>query len=194
MAASTPSIYQFKITLKGSYPRIWRRIQVPSTYTFFDMHVTMGWENIHLHQFDMQDSQTGEKITIGKPIPKGQFSYGLDIIPQDQAKIADYFVAIRMKGYYLYDFGDGWNHKVTLEKIFDPEANVKYPRCVAGKRHCPPEDCGGIEGYKELLEILTNPNHEEYNAKIAYLEELNLDDYDPEEFHPDQVTLDLELW
>lgn len=194
-------IYQFKISLKRTKPKIWRRIQVPAaSYTFSDLHVAiqnaMGWDNVHLHQFDMKHPRTGLKISIGQPAPDYGFDYGLgpEIIPEENAKVSKYFVAEKNKAIYLYDFGDGWAHEIVLEKILPSEAGVKYPRCIAGKRACPPEDCGGVYGYEELLKIIADPEHEEYKEKMEWLEEIGRDDFDPDEFDPTSVILNLGLW
>ncbi|MEM2135771.1 MAG: plasmid pRiA4b ORF-3 family protein [Candidatus Jordarchaeaceae archaeon] len=81
-------------------------------------------------------------------------------MPEWEVKIADYFSAENRSVDYVYDFGDCWVHKVQLEKILPREEGVDYPRCIGGKRACPPEDCGGVWGYEELLEIIKNPNHD----------------------------------
>lgn len=195
--AAISSVYQFKISLKRTKPKIWRRIQVPSTYTFYALHVAiqnaMGWDGGHLHQFDMKHPRTGGKISIGEPAPD-YYGFGTEIIPEENAKITKYFVAAKNKAIYLYDFGDGWQHEIVLEKIMPPETDVNYPRCVAGKRACPPEDCGGVGGYEELLKILADPEHDEYKDKIEWLEEIGRDDFNPDDFDPESVILNLELW
>jgi len=79
---------------------------------------------------------------------------------------------------YEYDFGDCWEHEIEAEKILEPEAGVKYPRCLAGGRACPPEDCGGPGGYEELLKVLDDPGHEDYDHYHGWAGE----DFDPERF------------
>lgn len=191
MAAAQSIIYQFKITLKDSKPKIWRRIQVPSTYRFSDLHAViqnaMGWMGGHLHQFNMKHPVTGRKIQIGEP-HHDDAVFGMDIIPEERAKIAQYFIAAKKKAFYLYDFGDGWYHEVVLEKIIAPEANVQYPRCVAGKRACPPEDCGGISGYENLLHILADPAHDEHKERMEWMEDIGMEDFDPEAFDSNSVN------
>lgn len=187
MAASSNS-YQFEITLKGPKPSIWRRIQVPEEYNFYELHVAiqdaMGWHDCHLHQFDMKHPQTGEKISIGTP----SSDFGFEaIIPEQTAKITKYFVNVNDKALYEYDFGDGWEHEIVLQRIMPSEADVEYPRCVAGKRACPPEDCGGVWGYAELLKILASPETDEYMEKIEWLDSLGVEDFDPDEFDPEEI-------
>lgn len=186
--AARSNIYQFKITLKGAKPKIWRRIQVPETYNFYALHVAiqdaMGWRDCHLHQFEMKHPQTDEKVSIGEPSSEWGFEA---VIPEKNVKITKYFVNPYDKAVYEYDFGDGWEHEVVLERIMLSEANVEYPRCVAGKRACPPEDCGGVYGYEQLLKILADPDHEEYKERKEWLDQIDREDFDPDEFDPDEI-------
>ena len=87
---------------------------------------------------------------------------------------------------YEYDFGDSWLHEVSLEKILPAKSNVQYPICSAGKRACPPEDCGGAPGYYNLLRIIKNPKHPEHDSMMEWLEE----DFDPEDFDPKGICFD----
>ena len=85
---------------------------------------------------------------------------------------------------YEYDFGDGWEHTLILEKVIDPDPDMKYPVCLTGERNCPPEDCGGAYGFMEMLEILKNPNHEEYETWKTWVGE----EYDSERFDINMVN------
>lgn len=145
-------IYQFKISLKDSKPPIWRRIQVPETYSFWDLHSAiqdaMGWYDYHLHGFEMLIYKVNEK-RIG--LPSADFA-DPDILPSWQEKIKDWFSLEDNKAMnYTYDYGDNWEHRVELEKILDREPNEEYPKCIAGRRDCPPEDSGGIWNYNESI-------------------------------------------
>ncbi len=183
------SIYQFKITLKGISPAIWRRIQVPASYSFWDLHVAvqdaMGWLDSHLHVFRVINPETDVVDEIGIP--------NIDPFHDDQPCLAGweiplsaYFTKPGTSADYEYDFGDSWEHEILLEKIEDRSQGQKYPRCLAGKRACPPEDCGGTWGYEELLETIRDPSHEEYESTIEWLGE----DYDSEAFDPKNVRFD----
>ena len=86
---------------------------------------------------------------------------------------------------YLYDFGDCWEHELIIERIFKPEEGKEYPVCIGGERSCPPEDCGGIHGYHDLMMIRRNKKHPEYKAMIK---EWLGEDYDPELFIADWVN------
>ncbi len=181
-------IYQFKVTLKGIRPPIWRRIQVPASYTFWDLHVAiqdaMGWDDCHLHVFRVWDPMWLEETQIG--LPSGDFMpvEGEPTLPGWKQRISSVFTAPKESAVYEYDFGDGWEHAVILEKILPAAAGLRYPVCTAGKRACPPEDCGGIWGYEELLEIRGNPDHQEHEEMMEWLGE----DFDPEAFHPGEVV------
>ena len=181
-------VYQFKITLEGIRPPIWRRIQVPETYTFLDLHVAiqdaMGWSDYHLHLFEVGDPSIGMKIEIG--IPEKEFGEYGETLQERNKKIADYFSMENRTADYVYDFGDNWEHKIQLEKILPREKGVNYPVCIKGKRACPPEDCGGIWGYAELLEIIKNPEHEEHEEMLEWLG----GEFDPEHFDREEVRFD----
>ena len=179
-------VYQFKITLKDIKPLVWRCIQVPETYTFWDLHVAiqdaMGWSDYHLHEFEIFNSSSGLKVNIGIP----DEDFGGEIFPGWEQKIADYFSMENRSADYTYDFGDNWEHTVELEKILPRENNVNYPRCIDGKRACPPEDCGGIWGYEDFLEIIRNPNHEEHEEMLEWVG----GEFGPEHFDVREVHFD----
>jgi len=181
-------VYQFKIALKGTKPQVWRRIQVPETYTFWDLHVAiqdvMGWEDCHLHEFEIVGSSTGVKTSIG--IPDEEFGLDREILPGWKQKIADWFSMENRLADYRYDFGDNWEHKLRLEKILHRERNINYPICIKGERACPPEDCGGIWGYEDFLEIIKNPNHEEHEKMLEWIG----GEFDPEHFDVKEVIFD----
>lgn len=177
-------VYQFKITLQGIKPPVWRRIQVPPTYTFWDLHVAiqdvMGWSDYHLHEFEIMNPSTGLKVNIGLPDDE----FGRKVLVGWNQKIADYFSIENPRADYVYDFGDNWEHKITLEKILPREENVDYPVCIKGKRACPPEDVGGIGGYEDFIEIIKNPDHEEYEEMLEWAG----GEFDPEQFDCEEVS------
>lgn len=177
-------VYQFKITLQGIKPPIWRRIQVPETYTFWDMHVAiqdvMGWLDYHLHEFEIMNPSTGLEVNIGLPDDE----FGRKVLVGWNQKIADYFSMENPYADYFYDFGDYWEHKIKLEKILPKEKNIDYPVCIKGKRACPPEDVGGIGGYEDFLEIIKNPDHEEYEEMLEWAG----GEFDPEQFDCEEVS------
>lgn len=179
-AALTANIYQFKITLTGSKPPIWRRIQVADcTLAQFHEHIqtAMGWTNTHLHDFNIEGLQYSDPDTLDSvdhacDTAKTNLS---QILPEGDGRFA--FL-------YTYDFGDGWEHKIEFEGIKPRDDKKKYPLCVTGKRACPPEDCGGVWGYADLLEALANPKHEDYEAMKEWVGDF----FDPAAFDAEETT------
>ncbi len=188
MAKKTPKIYQFKVTLAEVKPAIWRRIQVPESYNFWDLHVAiqdaMGWEDYHLHQFKIVSPKTQEKILIG--IPDDDFDWSKATLPGWKIPIADYFTMGNRSATYDYDFGDGWQHRVRLEKIEQAQPGLDYPRCLAGARACPPEDVGGTWGYEDFIQAINDPNHNEHERMLEWIG----GSFDPEHFDPEEVQFD----
>jgi len=182
-------VYQFKITLKGTKPPIWRRIQVPETYTFWDLHVAiqdaMGWDDYHLHEFTLLSPKTGRKVKIGIPSDE-DVDYGWEVLAEWNQKIAHYFSSENSKADYVYDFGDGWEHSIKLEKILPRETGVAYPRCIDGRGACPPEDCGGIGGYAEFLEAIGDPANELHEDMLDWVG----GSFDPDDFDPNDVEFE----
>jgi hypothetical protein len=166
-------IYQLKITLMGIDPPVWRRILVYSDVLLTDLHkiiqTTVGWTNSHLHQFVYDDKFYS-------------FPHEDDIPDENQidyrkVKLNELLMEINQTMIYEYDFGDGWEHEIKLEKKLPIDSKTKYPECVAGERNRPPEDCGGTGGYEDVLAALKNPNNEEAKMTLEWL-----GDYDPEYF------------
>ncbi len=171
-------IYQFKITLKRTKPPVWRRIQVPADYTFWDLHVAiqdaMGWLDCHLHSFEF-GSRQAPLAFIG--IPDDEWPTGRETLPGWKTKMNRWFPKESSSATYTYDFGDDWEHTVVFEKILLREDAEDYPKCLAGRRACPPEDCGGVWGYEELCQG-TSPWQEAHA------------DFDPDDFSVDNVCFD----
>lgn len=162
-------VYQIRIDLKDIKPPVWRRLLVPETYSFHDLHMAilnvMGWSGSHLHEFYVKN----EKISI------------------ENEKVENIYKWLRRSNAsYIYDFGEMWEHKIKLEKILNRQDDVKYPICTKGRRASPPEDCGGVPGYLKLLEIIKNPEHEEYEEMIEWMG----GKFDPEHFNPEEVVFD----
>ncbi len=151
--AAQRKVYQFKITLRGIRPPIWRRIQVLDTATFWDLHVAiqdvMGWYGLHLHTFEIMNPRTNRVEEVG--VPDEEFPSILPFRTGWKTKLSRYFSPENSKSLYTYDFTDDWRHTVALEKILSPEEGETYPRCTGGKRAAPPESCGGIHVYSEIL-------------------------------------------
>ena len=183
------NIYQFKITLKGIKPPIWRRIQVPQTYSFWDLHVAiqnaMGWLDYHLHQFHVKNKATAGRLIIGIPMEEYK-DIDPKVLPGWKYKIADYINKENETIDYEYDFGDSWQHLVKLEKILPREKGIEYPKCTGGKRACPPEDVGGIGGYEYFLEVINDLDNEEHDEILEWAGGR----FDPEEFDIEAVEFE----
>ncbi|MBF0565950.1 MAG: plasmid pRiA4b ORF-3 family protein [Nitrospirae bacterium] len=183
-------IYQFKITLKDIKPPVWRRIMVPGTFTFENLHFTiqdaMGWSDSHLHAFFIVNPATGMKEEIGNPNGGDPFDDVDDseILSGRKKMISRYFTIGNKKANYVYDFGDNWEHVVLLEKILPrDDTSIKYPVCIGGKRACPPEDCGGPWGYEGFLDAITDPKREEHDEMLEWAGE----EFTPEHFDPKEI-------
>jgi hypothetical protein len=172
------SIYQIKVTLRDSKPPIWRRIQVGSDISLYKLHqilqAVMGWSGYHLHQFIIGGEYYGE------PHP----DYDFEMIDEKKVKLSEVVFGAKDKFIYEYDFGDSWEHEITIEKVFPPEAGVHYPVCLTGKRACPPDDCGGVWGYEGFLEAIRNPDHPEHDDMLEWIG----GSFDPEEFNLDEIN------
>lgn len=170
-------VYQFKVTLKGSKPPIWRRILVPEQSTLIDLNnaiqAVFDWGHCHLWQFG----------DFGSKINKKQ-------------KITDVFDAVNRKAVYIYDFDDNWDHEVKFETIRSADPNMSYPKCTAGRQAAPPCCCGGIDSFYEMLEIIKDPSHPEYEEKWEWLRLFGADDcvQPGYKFDPDSVDFDMSMY
>jgi hypothetical protein len=174
--APTAAICQLKVTLLGSKPPIWRRIEVematPLPILSRILLRTMGWEGGHLFQYRVGKTFYGEPVGDDFVDMRDESKYRLaDILPKEKSKAI-----------FEYDFGDSWEHELVVEKILEPEAGVKYPRCAAGKMACPPEDSGGVWGYAELVKALKDPEHPEHETYVEWLDLESGEDFDPTDF------------
>lgn len=142
----------------------------------------MGWLDYHLHlfRFREEDSQTFTEIGIPHEY---ELKGDPEILPCWEEHISEYFKESGDVCMYEYDFGDFWEHEVLFEGFLMREKGQKYPQCIDGEFACPPEDCGGVSGYYNLLEILSNPNHEEFVDMILWLGKK----FDPDEFDNEKV-------
>jgi Plasmid pRiA4b ORF-3-like protein len=170
-----PAEIILKITLRGIRPPVWRRVRVSSDITLRVLHQViqeaMGWYDSHLHEFEVSSRRYGEPSEDVWPGMQRTFS-------ENGVKL-DTLVDQGVKRFrYLYDFGDGWEHEVAIEKVGPLDPDQQYPSLITGKRACPPEDCGGVPGYYRLLDVLADPSDEEH----AELTEWVGDNFDPERF------------
>ena len=171
-------IYRLKVTLRHIRPPIWRRIEVPADIRLGRLHHVlqdaMGWSDSHLHAFRVGDANFG--------VPDPDFPAGLR---SERNVRLDRIAGEGARFVYEYDFGDGWKHDILVEKILPAEPGARYPRCLAGRRACPPEDCGGPPGYERLLDILRRGARTDDEADLL---DWLPDDFDPETFDPDEIN------
>lgn len=164
-------VYQLKVTLEDARPPIWRRIEVAPDTLLSDLHkiiqTAMGWTNSHLHQFDI------DRELYAPPSEYDDYSNDYTGL-----KIHDFLLRKGDKIRYEYDFGDSWTHSVVLEAVKEKETGITYPICTKGKRACPPEDCGGVWGYMELVKVMKNKKHPQHQEMKEWLG----GDLDPEYF------------
>ncbi|MEQ9332147.1 plasmid pRiA4b ORF-3 family protein [Thalassobaculum sp.] len=171
MTDTFDEIATVRIDLRDTDPPIWRQVEVPTSITLKGLHdvvqAAMGWFDCHLWEFTVDRQRYGP--------PKGQ-DWGTQP-RRDAAKVRlrDVLRPRRTTIDYLYDFGDGWEHRLTVTKVRQGEPGIGYPRYVAGERNAPPEDCGGIPGFYEQLDILADPQHPDHEEVAEWF-----DDYDPE--------------
>lgn len=161
-ARTHSSDYELRITLQEIRPQIWRLIQVPSTLRLCCLHdalqTVMGWTDSHLHRFEKDGKYWG--------VPED--SEDDDTIDENRTKISAILTTPGDFMLYVYDFGDDWRHEVVLEKILAASGSIVRLVCLAGERHCPPEDVGGTSGYEEFLEVIFEPSHEEFAHYVRW--------------------------
>jgi hypothetical protein len=178
-----PIVYQFKITLIGSKPPIWRRIQVKDcTLDMLHEHIqaAMGWDNTHLHQF-----RIGKQFFSDPALMKNDFDE-MDTEDSTTVLLSDLIPerSRKFRFIYEYDFGDSWEHEIVLEKRLPIDPKTKYPLCLKGARASPPDDCGGIWGYANLIAATKDKAHERHEESLEWLG----DPFDPEEFDAAATT------
>jgi Plasmid pRiA4b ORF-3-like protein len=184
-STATPAasqLFQLKLTLKGTKPPIWRRVLVDASSTLDQLHeviqAAFGWWNYHLYEFEFGRTRYG--------IPDPDLDWGPPARDARTARL-DQVAGAGSSFTYTYDFGDNWEHKVTVEKVFDASPVPSLPACIDGRRAGPPEDCGGVWGYEELLAILADPSHPEHAERAEWATAwggagLVADTFDPAQF------------
>jgi hypothetical protein len=174
-APAAGDVFQLEVTLLDIEPPIWRRVLVGADSTLDHLHeviqAAFGWWNYHLHEFEVDSTRYG--------VPDPDWDWGEPTRDERSTRL-DAIAGEGSSFRYTYDFGDGWEHKVVVEKVLPAESAPTAPACIDGRRACPPEDCGGPWGYGELLEILADPSHPEHDERREWLDRT----FDPEAFDP----------
>ena len=173
-------VYQLKITLKGVRPPIWRRVHVKDC-SLAKLHkviqLCMSWTDSHMHVFEVGGQE------YGAPDPTGEMEY----LDEARVKLSQVVAQGHKRFVYVYDFGDNWDHTIEVEKTLPAEPGARYLRCVAGKRACPPEDCGGPWGYPDFLAAIQNPGHPEHEEMLEW----SGGEFDPVEFDIEAINENL---
>ena len=178
-------VYQLKVALVGAKPPIWRRLEVPADISLARLHTVIqaaiDWHDTHLHVFET---------------PSGSFgTTDADLGHRDEAPVTLEQVApaVNSRLRYTYDFGDEWVHDILVEKALDRDQAATYPRCTGGRRAAPPEDCGGIWGYAELVEVLNDSTDPEHQDRLEWLGIDSASDFAPDRFDAEAVTRELSV-
>jgi hypothetical protein len=168
-AVSPATIATLRIDLLDTDPPIWREVEVPTSMTLKQLHAViqaaMGWEDAHLWEFAIDRERIDASHAAKLPLQA--------LLRPRKTKLT-----------YIYDFGDCWEHQLTLTQSRPADSSVSYPRYIAGQGATPPEDCGGIPGFYARLEILADPNHPDHDDIKEWF-----DDCDPNAFD-DQPIMD----
>lgn len=177
-------VFQFKITLLGIEPPIWRQIQISDLCTFWTLHVAiqdaMGWQDYHMHEFIVVDPASNQEVHIGIPFDDDPDEYrpfaGWELMVRHYLQ-ENPFMA------YQYDFGDSWMHGIEFEGAYDKVPGVKYPICLDGKRKCPPEDVGSATGYYNFVKSLKDKKHPQHKINVRWIG----GKFDPEQFDATKI-------
>jgi hypothetical protein len=144
---------------------VWRRLLVPDNLTLAKLHLAlqgaMGWSNSHLHEYEIARQRYGT--------PDDEWPTDEPVIDERRARIKPLLDTGLRRFTYLYDFGDGWEHTVTVEDLVLPKPGAPLIVCTAGENACPPEDVGGPHSYGEFLDILKDPAHEEHADMVRWV-------------------------
>ncbi len=192
MSKHVNEVYQLRINLKDVKRPVWRVIQVPSTFSFWDLNCAiqdaMGWSNTALHEFIMKDEDDTIYIIA---LPDDDLVY--EALNPRQELLADHLPQPGNRFEYMYDFDSAWEHDVIIEKTIKAEEGMTFPVCLDGEGACPPESVGGAWEYDHALELIGNPTHEEYDDAVS---SLGRDDFDPADFKAVDVEFDdpEEIW
>jgi hypothetical protein len=167
------TIYQLRIRLTDLQPPIWRRVEVEDC-TLLKLHkdiqVSMGWENVRMWRFEIDGEEYGDTVM--------DEAFDREIINARKRKLSRFIEAGIKRFHYTYDLKDKWIHTIDIEETLKADPKVNYPRCVDGKRACPPESCGGPCGYEKFLDALTDPDIAEHEHGLAWMD----DEFDSETF------------
>jgi hypothetical protein len=174
-------IARIRIEIEDTDPLVWRELDVPLSTTLAMMHdiiqVVMRWWDYHLYEFEIGDRLYGvpssDDVLYERKVYKAS---GLRLATVLERGIREFF--------YVYDFGDNWRHRITVLDVQQGNADVEYPRFIAGARRAPPEDVGSISGFEEFLEAMADPEHEQHERMLEWCDgPFDPDDIDERRLH-----------
>jgi hypothetical protein len=175
------NVLQILIELEGVEPTVWRRVLVPDTFFWSDLHpilqAAMGWGMEHDYEFILEEKHGHD---ADGPDSDGR-TLGETRI-RESVKAEESFE-------YLYDPEDQWRHRVTIEAILPRNKLMTYPVCTGGENACPPEECGGPKGYEDLLTCLDDPASDDHENVMEWVGGF----FDPIGFDANYVNQEL-LW
>lgn len=173
-------VYQLKVSLRDAKPPIWRRLLVPADISLAGLHATIlaafDWHGGHMHVFETAYGDFGRADR--------ELGHRAD----GSVTLEQVAPAVKGKIRYTYDFGDDWVHDIVVEKMLAPDPSAQYPLCTGGKRVAPPDDCGGIWGYAELVEVLADPAHPEHQERLEWLGLAEASEFAPDAFDVEAVN------
>ena len=183
---------QLKITLRYLDPAIWRRVLVPHDITLPRLHLVIqaafAWTNSHMHAFETETATYETHFDDGSDFPGTPKQ-----LDESKYRLSDLLPCAKTKCAYTYDFGDDWEHDIVLEKLLPAPDGKRLTRAevIAGEHACPPDDCGGVPGYCDLVEILLNPKHPEHKERREWLDLPKGEKFNPYFFDPAAANKEL---
>jgi hypothetical protein len=167
------AILQVRVELRGMKPKVWRRVLVPQTITLLKLHLVIqaafGWGHSHLHEFIAGD---GERYGTADPMYDAP-----DSINSENVRLTTVLRTSTLS--YVYDFGDYWDHRITIEKTHPADPLMTLPFLIGGAGATPPEDCGGVSGYADFVQAMSDPNDPEHENLVEWI---GVDTWNPAAF------------
>ncbi len=180
-------IIMLKVTLDDIKPHIWRRVLVRSSSSFWELHnilqIVFGWENSHLFQFKTDGYFIG--------LPDTEFEEDSHkTLDAREIKLDKVITEVGYTFSYEYDFGDSWGHTIKVEKFLFADPDTIYPLCTSGERAAPPENCGGVPGFKLLMKSKGREKNPEYDEIMGGRKAFNPENFNVEKVNKQLSSLD----
>jgi hypothetical protein len=185
--------YRVRVDLSGTKPPLWRRLELASGLFLDEVHeilqVAFGWTDSHLHQFGSGPRYYSPETEYYLcPYQVEEDEAGL---PEEDVRLDEVLADPGDRLFYLYDFGDNWEHVIRLETVTPrddtapnrpgPPATAPGAVCLDGRRDGPPEDCGGVGGY-ELISAALDPLNPDHSDAVIEFERMYGSEVRPESY------------